>query len=431
MRIPGAMWAIALPTSEFAYVIPGDCIMTHQGRVERPGFDVGYLDITNAPVFRIAGQAQVEPNDSRRGTWEWTAGGGWQHISQESPGTYPVMYDSTGTLHIATSEHNGSQGWRYESETGELVTGDHSLNDRRSLGLALGIKDLWEFSHFGGVTIGQGDPPKGCHVLIDGSRRMLEPGDTSFIRVRYIHGLWAIAMTKLGVEAVIRWMTRAELMMLDVINATTPQPPTEPDKPEPPMPDHAFPHSALLQRFAAKFPLPQGQPGDAHENRCRDWCRQFAEQVRFTTGDEDWGVKRAAGPQSKDTIAENRGNGKMIVFDLMTGAGTGHPTLNVHPHGEEVGDGQTFIPVAPVDHLGSGPVPPPSPSTHAYEGGDNDTGQCDVILADGSTCNQPPSASVHQVSPTPEPQPQPLPEGVPAWARQLVADVAAIRRHFA
>ena len=121
-----------------------------------------------------------------------------------------------------------------------------------------------------------------------------------------------------------------------------------------------FPHSALMQQFAAKFPLPQTPGGgEEHENKCRAWCLQFAEQVRFTTKDAAWGVKRSAGPQSKDTIAKDLGGGKMIVYDLMAGAGTGAPALNAQPHGEEV-SGQTFVPVNAVNHLG-GPAPDPRP----------------------------------------------------------------------
>lgn len=120
----------------------------------------------------------------------------------------------------------------------------------------------------------------------------------------------------------------------------------------------AFPHAALLQQFAARFPLPQTPGGgEDHENKCRAWCLKFAEQVRFTTRDATWGLKRSAGPQSKDTIAKDLGNGKILVFDLMSGAGTGFPTLNAQPTGEEV-VGQTFIPVNPANHLGPAPTVP-------------------------------------------------------------------------
>ena len=125
---------------------------------------------------------------------------------------------------------------------------------------------------------------------------------------------------------------------------------------------------ALLTQFAQRFPLPQTPGGgEEHENRCRAWCLKFAEQVRFSTGDDAWGVKRAGEgrPQSKDTIARKLEGTRLAVFDLMLGAGTGAPTLVGEPHGEEVTD-QVFIPVNPVNHLG-GPAPEPASALTAAQ----------------------------------------------------------------
>ena len=373
-RFPGALAAVALPSGEWAVAFPGSHIQTHAGRIDRPvgvagAFDISYLDITTVGGFKIAGQAQCEPHSPNRGTWVWE-NGQWTQLSTEAPGTYPVMFDRNGHLHIATPERNGSQGWRYVSDDGDLVSGDDTLNAQRRVGLALGLSDIWEYTHLGGVCIGQGET--GCDVIVDGARRRLEDGDTHFIRVRHAAGTWAVGITKLAQgEACVGWFTRGQLAGLPTVTlapAPAPQPehpvsPVVPPAPEPaPMPE-TFPHSALLQQFAAKFPLPQTPGGgEEHENKCRAWCLKLAEQVRFTTRDATWGVKRAAGPQSKDTIAKDLGNGKLIVFDLMSGAGTGAPTLNVQPHGEEV-NGQIFIPVNAVDHLRV-PEPHPHPEPH-------------------------------------------------------------------
>ena len=485
-RFPGALSAVALPSGEWAVVFPGSHIQSHLGPIEPPRghsgpFDVLYLDITNAGGFKIAGQAQQEPNSPDRGTWMWE-NGQWRQVSTEAPGTYPVMFDTNGQLHIATPEQNGSQGWRYVDANGALITGDDTLNSQRRIGVALGLADIWEYSDLGGVVIGQGET--GCDVIAGGARRRLEDGDTHFIRVRHADGKWAVAMSKLAQdEACIGWFTLEELAALPLVNQPTPPvhvdpvtphvTPLTPEQPEPvhmpqipnqsatvarvrakyptplgdshaacllelareigqgagllrkdsgtnillpdgtrvaqdiivfpdgdgfdclgsgettadpqwggpvegspfpssryykvsaPQPDPGpvtFPHTALLQRFAAAFPLPQSPGGGGvHEDKCRAWCLQFAQQVRFSTGDASCGVKRAGGPQSKDTIAQDVGNGRLMVFEIMSGAESGSPVLNPQPRGQAT-TGQTFIPVDAVKHLPDAALIPEPPS---------------------------------------------------------------------
>ena len=187
------------------------------------------------------------------------------------------------------------------------------------------------------------------------------------------------------------------------------------------MPDVTFPHGTLLQQFAAKFPLPNTPGGgEEHENKCRAWCLKFAEQVHFSTGDAGWGVKSAGAnrPQSKDAIARQQG-ASLVAWDLMSGAGTGAPSLAVNPEFHDIA-GQQFIPVAAVDHLGPTPV-----ETHGYDGGANDTGQCDVVLRNGQRCGQPRNAAIHKAS-----DPEPRPDDIAEMLRRIMADVAAIRAHF-
>ena len=271
-RFPGALSAVALPSGEWAVVFPGSHIQSHLGPIEPPRgqsgtFDVLYLDITNAGGFKIAGQAQQEPNSPDRGTWMWE-NGQWRHVSTEAPGTYPVMFDAQGELHIATPEQNGSQGWRYVDANGSLITGDDTLNSQRRIGVALGLSDIWEYSDLGGVVIGQGET--GCDVIAGGARRRLEDGDTHFIRVRHADGKWAVGLTKLAQgEACIGWFTLEQLAALPLVAPAVPPvhvdpiippvtPPVTPHQPEPVhMPD--IPNqSATVARVRAKYPTPLG-----------------------------------------------------------------------------------------------------------------------------------------------------------------------------
>lgn len=186
--------------------------------------------------------------------------------------------------------------------------------------------------------------------------------------------------------AVIAWATGGNARLgivtaADLVTVAPPPPPpptpdprpTPPSAPDPPaetdtmdLPENV---RLLLIQFAQRFPLPHTPGGgDEHENKCRAWCLRFAEQVRFSTADEAWGVKRAGEgrPQSKDTIAKNLGGGRLAIFDLMLGAGTGAPTLVERPYGEEASD-QVFIPVQAVNHFGGPPPEPPAALTDAQK----------------------------------------------------------------
>jgi hypothetical protein len=114
-----------------------------------------------------------------------------------------------------------------------------------------------------------------------------------------------------------------------------------------------FPFPALLRRFEARFPVPQTPGGgDDHEERCRQWSIQFAEQVAFEHGQE-YGVKRAGPgrPISKDSLARQVSRSVIWSWDLLIGTGTGTPVVAEHPEWHDISD-QLFEPVTPVNHLG-------------------------------------------------------------------------------
>jgi hypothetical protein len=126
---------------------------------------------------------------------------------------------------------------------------------------------------------------------------------------------------------------------------------------------------AIRSRYVAKFPVPQGNPSaegtDIVEDRVRQWSIGLAEQVAFELPNQGWGTKRAdpGRPISKDGLAlredDDRG-GRLLIFDMVTGAGTGNGRLVENPESEDI-TGQVFVPVTPTDHLGVAPVQPPKP----------------------------------------------------------------------
>lgn len=114
----------------------------------------------------------------------------------------------------------------------------------------------------------------------------------------------------------------------------------------------------IRARFIAAFPVPQGMPGEEFEERARQWTIKFAEQVAFDLPNQGWGMKRADlnRPISKDTISKLEG-GRLLIWDLLTGTGTGTPRPVDNPESEDI-TGQFFVEVTPTNHL-KGLVPEP------------------------------------------------------------------------
>jgi hypothetical protein len=96
----------------------------------------------------------------------------------------------------------------------------------------------------------------------------------------------------------------------------------------------------------------------------------------------------------------------------MTGAGTGFPTLTADPDAEDISD-QVFVPVLGEDYLGDEPPPPPPPplEKHVYDGGENDTGTCDI-------CGKPKSDPIHIIV-TPPPSTDDLIKRVTALEQKV------------
>ncbi len=110
-----------------------------------------------------------------------------------------------------------------------------------------------------------------------------------------------------------------------------------------------------IRRFVAAYPFPMGDGSETYIATLRHWTRQLTEQLRFTHGPE-WGHKATSpnAPPSKESIARLV-NGDLHVWDMLTGAATGRPTLAGHPSHYHVND-QHFIEVPPVNHLANAPT---------------------------------------------------------------------------
>lgn len=131
-------------------------------------------------------------------------------------------------------------------------------------------------------------------------------------------------------------------------------------------------------RFALAFPLWRVPEGTEAEVKARAWTYALAEQICYEHG-PSYGTKRAdpGRPLSKDAIAWVPGilpwmpGEKLWGFDMLSGAGTGSPTLVKSPEGADISD-QIFVAVRPFNHLDGSSLPsptpkPPQPSVIPYD----------------------------------------------------------------
>ena len=368
--IPGAIYSDLRTTGERVALVPQRHIETHLGILPFPPgepWGVLFLRQTSVGPWKVAGKGH-ESGD----TWEWD--GGWKPRGP-SNGENGFIYDLAGNLHIIAPGPNvTSQGYRYVAADGSLVLGDATYGPWNGLS---------EWSDLGdGLYIGQGDPQHGTPtgaVLWDASRGvhlLLEAGLCTFIRSQRVGEAVAITFTTPAGCAFIQ-TTMTELRALPVcgpVSAPPAEPPAPPVDPVPPVESPRMTLDpnilAIRDRYVAAFPVPQARGADdfdpatggasaSFEERARVWTRGLAEQIVFETGDATIGVKNAGGgrPQSKDSIAIN--GPRLINFDMLSGVGTGHPTVIASPQGADI-TGQVFMPVSPVNHLGDAPALPPS-----------------------------------------------------------------------
>lgn len=110
-----------------------------------------------------------------------------------------------------------------------------------------------------------------------------------------------------------------------------------------------------IRRFVAAYPFPMGDGSETYIATLRHWTRQLTEQLRYSHGPE-WGHKATSpnAPPSKESIARKIGP-DLHVWDMLTGAATGRPTLAGHPSHYHVND-QHFIEVQPINHLTNAPT---------------------------------------------------------------------------
>jgi hypothetical protein len=248
--------------------------------------------------------------------------------------------------------------------------------------------------------------PEGAWALIQTHTELLAlpwaASDCQVIRTGNDNNFYPDALWVGGIILAV-WNThdgQPGLASIDITAAREPFPGASVPPPTPEPETMRLPE-AVQQTIRAMWPKVEHLHAGSDNDR-RTGTRIIIEQIVFSHPGQGYGWKASSpnNPPSKDAMARQVG-GKLYYVDLIDG--TTRQLANLDGEMEDI-TGQYFIDVAGVNHLGAAPVPVPQPAgKHPYEGGDNDTGECDYIDRNGDTCRQPPSAAVHQVGTQPPP----------------------------
>jgi hypothetical protein len=212
---------------------------------------------------------------------------------------------------------------------------------------------------------------------------------------------------------------------VDIHGPREPLPGTDPIQPPiEPEPDMDFPAAEwsiveqMHARFSGNFP--------PTEDGARGWTEMTIQQLvhSYPSGGWCWKKSGQSSPPSKDCIARQTG-GRFEGWDVLMSAGAQGPkVLATDPAYHDLA-GQVPIAVPPVNHLGGVVVEPPTDGKHAYTRDDDERDECNFIMPDGSQCDQPKAAEIHQVTDPIDPPDPPDPIDPPTTGGVTNAQIMA------
>lgn len=198
----------------------------------------------------------------------------------------------------------GSQGIRYIRDDGSPVTGDSTYGSADL--------NLFEYTICNGIAIGQGG--NGGLVAVGPSgRRVLEPGETYFVRANCAGSQFAVATWKPRErKAVALWFDASDLASFPADGPSVPVPSPKP-KPEPP---------------PAPAPVQTASPDPAFVEYANRRWRELKVEERVRALPADASREQLAGPAS-DALIEivsgwHHGHGGTDVFIYPKAGGTCH-----------------------------------------------------------------------------------------------------------
>lgn len=388
VSLDGAWYSAALPDGEHAELYAQARIGTSRGEVALPPsdqplfLDAGVID----GQLCIAGQSHAG-----HGLLIWD-GTHWRMPGLSAFGETPVAFglddeiltvvsgDTLARYHLRTGAISyerglfGVDGLHAVLETGAVIRGNNTRADQ--------ARAVWEFIEWGDVTVGQ-SVDYACVALHGGKRYVLvtgaPPGGCRAIRLKRQGDQLAVAV-HLPTEArtVLIWCSVAELAQFPEQSLS---PPPVPPHPEPITMATVPNKSAELNAFWNSF---NGRAPITDDVKKHLFTGNFASQL--ASSDPRFGRKSRTGnaPLSKDTLAywlsdpipATPTDGKIDAVDIISSTGqVGWDTRAEHGDPAYRNIDARWFPMAGVP---AQPPPPPAPNVHLYDGGENDTGICDI-----------------------------------------------------
>lgn len=268
------------------------------------------------------------------------------------------IFNLEGRLLYPIKQQIGVNGIRLVLPGDKIITGDETYNGSQEWYNVAEFTPLDDYELIAGQSYSDG-----TIITTRMQRKKVEPGDCKFIRFYKLDSQICIAIVKqLENKAVFYWFNESELVDFpdDITIPIPPDPNPIPPNPNP-GDEMKLPADVLntRDRFIQKFPWPLH-----NEDEFREWFGRMLQQIVFEHPDEGYGWKSADGPPSKDVMANNQVSPRRLIgWDMFTGVGTGTPIMVPSPDSMDI-TGQTFIPVAGWNYLGSIPNPSPIPPTN-------------------------------------------------------------------
>ncbi len=355
--IPGGSYVDALPSGDYACLIPNQTIVSSRGDVPLPpSSGAGLLRLrmfagVNLLLVGMRGDEQGGPNDGHVFYWngvEWRDKG-------PSYGITPGAFGPTGLLYLAEPDH-GVQGIRAITADGQIIWGDPTYYDP-----ALQIN---EYTRLGDVTIGQGQEG-GVIVVYQGQRKRLAEGLCYFVRFTRDGDRLAVAWWDGARTAFLVWLNVSEIAGLpDAPIVSTPAPiPVPVPNPEPPPVNTPQAFIALIVN--AGRTIDRRFPG-LRERDGHGWAKKVA-YLAHLSDPRVGGKGRNAGHLSIDTFgyaqSPQSASGPVPFFGVSIIRE--NPPINewrAQPHDYGlIADGQWWIKPEPVDVGGGSGQQPQNP----------------------------------------------------------------------